>query len=441
MTGNGKEGAHKASRQHKDSSGYTVLNKAPLRYAIIEMGDYDDAKVFENCLIRNCRKAENISPAIGKGITFKKEKADKWPEYKNAIENFEYSGSSTAEPEWWYISGHHSDGYGDGEYYALKGDAGFFNEIYFDAAYDEKINGEVKNAIFMLTSRKDYERAKTPKTLLGPQVSPNPLYNKSPNTSSKGVLLIGCNTLTMSNVISQLKTHFPNAVIFGYFGSKAPGYARLQNKHIRAIFKSVKKRTPSFFEDPEAYFQEYGQDDALKKIVGKIANITKKRVLCISYKGKVYVPEYIFASSRPKFAFWNHKYPHEYQFNVKMVICPVPGKINPFIYEQDRKFITGLKKGRDAKIYQNFRYSEFSKIMNPVRLNTLLLFVLSNIGLTIKASIFPKDVREGGNEIEVFCKKIDKFNERAEYYKKRGYINEVRKLRRNGRIHFSLTAI
>ena len=95
--------------------------------------------------------------------------------------------------------------------------------------------------------------------------------------------------------------------------------------------------------------------------------------------------------------------------------------------------------GRDAKIYPNFSYSEFSKIMDPVRLNTLLLFVLANIGSKIKASIFPKDVRKGGNEIEVFCRKINKFNERAEYYKKQGYVNKVRKLRRNGRTHFSLT--
>jgi hypothetical protein len=434
MTEEKKGREHKASRQHKDSSKYTALNKAPFRYAIIEMGDYDDARVFENCLSRCCRKVENVSPAIGRGITFKKEKAGKWPEYRDAIENFEYSGSSTDEPDWWYISGHHGI-WGDGKYYALKNDAGFFNDIYYKAQKKKKIKGEVRNALFMLTSRKDYTGVHVPRTLLSDQVNPNPLYNKSPNSSSKGLFLIGCNTLISSNVISQLKTQFPKAVIFGYFG-KAPGYAKQQNNNIKAIFKSVRGRTPSFFEDPGAYFQEHGQEDSLKEIVGKIANITRKRVLVISYKGKVYVPEYFWGLEN---LVWNHKYPHEKHYNVKMVICPVPGKNNPFKYEQDRKFITGLKMGSDAEIYPNFSYSEFSKIMDPVRLNTLLLYILQNIRTQIEASISPKDVRKGGNEIEVFCRKIDKFNEKAEYYKKQGYVNKVRKLRRNGRTHFSLT--
>ena len=150
----------------------------------------------------------------------------------------------------------------------------------------------------------------------------------------------------------------------------------------------------------------------------------------------MYVPEYIFGKRQN---FWNHKYPYEKAYNVKIIICPVPGKNNPFIYEQDRKFITGLKMGRDAKIYPYFNYSEFSKIMDPVRLNTLLLFLLAHIRNKIKASIFPKDVRKGGNEIEVFCRKINKFNEEAEYYKKVGYLNSVGKLLKNGRTHFSLT--
>jgi hypothetical protein len=428
-----KEREHKASRQHKNSNRYTALNKAPLRYAIIEMGDYDDVKVFETCLSRCCRKAVNVSPDIGKGITFKKEKADKWPEYKDAIENFEYSGSSTDEPEWWYISGHHA-GFGDGNYYALTGDGGFFNDIYYEA-HNKKIAGEVRNAIFMLTSRKDYAGANVPRTLLSQQVNPNPLYNKSPNTSTKGLFLIGCNTLSMLNIRSQLQTHFPKAIIFGYFYSKAPGYALLQAKHIRSIFKSVKKGRPSLFEDPDAYFQRYGKEDSLKEIVGKLSKRTKKRVLCVFHEGKLYLPEYVWGGGN---TIWIHKWPIEKWAKTELVICPVPGKKNPFKYEQDGKFIVGLKHGRDARIYGNFKYSEFSKIMSPVKINTWLLLSLQNIRGVIDKSIIPIDVRNDGNEIEIYCQKIDKFDMNAKKYKKEGIFTDVRKVQRNGRTHFSL---
>lgn len=450
MTEEKKGRAHKASRQHKDSSKYTALNKAPLRYAIIEMGDYDDVRVLESCLSKCCRKVENVSPAVGKGITFKKEKADKWPEYKDAIENFEYSGSSTDEPDWWYISGHHA-GFGDGNYYALTGDGGFFNDIYYKAY--KKITGEVSNAVFMLTSRKDYTGVKVPKTLLDHQVAPNPLYNKSPNTSSKGVFLIGCNTLSSSDLRSQLKTHFPKAVNFGYFQSKAPGYTKLQAKHIRSIFKSVKKGRPSFFEDPEAYFQKNGKEDSLKEIVGKVANITRKRILCAFYEGKIYLPEYVWGQEK---VIWNHKWPIEKWAETELVICPVPGKKNPFKYEQDGKFIVGLKHGRDARIYRDFKYSEFRRIMSPVKINTWLLLALQNIREKINSgdlinpfpearkrkddvSIITKEVRKDGNEIEIYCKKIDEFYMIAKEYKKSGIFSDMRKVQRNGQTHFSLT--
>ncbi|UCF85632.1 MAG: hypothetical protein JSV50_08375 [Desulfobacteraceae bacterium] len=102
------------SRQHKDSESFSALNTAPIRYAIIEMGSYHDVKVFETCLARCCRKTANVSPDLGKGLTFAKKNAHKWPEYKQAIESCDYSGYSTDEPDWWYISGHHGD-YGDGK--------------------------------------------------------------------------------------------------------------------------------------------------------------------------------------------------------------------------------------------------------------------------------------------------------------------------------------
>ena len=200
----------------------TKIIQQPIRYAVIEMGDYDDVRVFENELKKICgRKVENVSPAAAKEKSFQKD-ASPWTSYRRAILDGDYTGRSGSEPDWWYWSGHHA-GFGDGKYYAESGQYGFFNELYYEAykkyLYNkQELPGEIANATFMVTSALDSDIDGRPEE----RKKSNPVYAKSDAIDDcKGLMLIGCNTLSSSKVQNTLSMTFPNALIIGYWHGKS----------------------------------------------------------------------------------------------------------------------------------------------------------------------------------------------------------------------------
>jgi len=142
-----KKRSASVSRHHDKSKKYNTLNTSPVTYAVIEMGSYHDVKVFHRCMSKCCRKIMNVSPEVGKGLTFARKNAQDWPTYKKSIEDCKYSGRGTDEPDWWYISGHHALA-GRGVY-AKDYDWGFFNEPYLDALHEENLGRDLKGALFM----------------------------------------------------------------------------------------------------------------------------------------------------------------------------------------------------------------------------------------------------------------------------------------------------
>jgi hypothetical protein len=315
------------------------------------LGSYADAAYFANKINRCCRynrstgdaiakgKAINVSPNVGKKKSFSSRNANLWPQYKQAIENADYSDPDdpNKEPDWWYLSGHHAgrvkaDGFSwsDGKYYARLGDVGLFNEIYHDIR-DPLPTEPVKKdgAIFVTTSVEDNSAFKATAegtNLLDSQVRPHPLYKSGKNVDCKGILLIGCNTLTFPEERLMYQKFFPNAVMFGYFFAKAPGDKNTQEANMRSIFRAIKPMAPSFFEDPERYL---GAGDSLKDIVARLALKTRRRRIAAYYKKSLYVPEYAYDLGRKIVA---ADFPVGTDQNSAidpsetLVLCPVPGR-------------------------------------------------------------------------------------------------------------------
>lgn len=436
MTNNNKK-EHSVSRRKKKKGHNTITPKA-LQYAVIEMGDYQDARTFETSLKKHIPGTRNISPPNGKGKTFSKKLASLWPDYKKEIEAKGYS-HGTDEPDWWYISGHHAS-YGDGKYYAGSGESGFFNEIYYHAVTVTKwkLAGEVKDGIFMITSRPDNDYSGVPSTILAHQKKPNPLNNKAPNTKCKGAFLIGCNTLSVPSVRSQWNTSLPNAILFGYFFAKAPGNHKQQTSHIRSIFKYSPKPKRRFYLNPKTYLDQNG-DDEMISMIGKLSKKTQKRRIAAYFDGDLYLPEYSW-----KGRYWLHKWAYldwegkAYKNNPNAnnyIFCPVPGKDNPFVYNDSGEFIVGLKPGRrDGNVEKNFKYSEFRKIIDAgeVKIHTMLALILQSIRTKIKppASVVLQKILRNGYEIQVSCNSSN-FFEVADKWAKSGFFREVKKISSN----------
>jgi hypothetical protein len=315
-----------------------IAKRKPLRFAVIEMGSYADAKVFAQQIHRECRnnkgeedsiekgKAIDVSPDIGRGRTFAGWYAKHWPKYKEAIEKPEYSNSKdkTKEPDWWYISGHHANhDWPDNKYYAKNNDVGFFNGAYHHHRGYSNVLKIIPNAIFLTTSVEDnsaFKATTAGKDLLDIQVKPNPLYKSGKNDKCKGLFLIGCNSLSFLSERLMFQKLFPSAVIFGYFESKAPGAPW---KHVRAIFKSIKRNVPSFFEDPEKYMKDI---EPLEAIVGRLGKKVRWCRIAAYYKKTLYIPKYNW---RKKKNWTAADVAGESDFDSakeKLVLCPVPGK-------------------------------------------------------------------------------------------------------------------
>jgi len=326
---------------HNGKSGRkkTIVKRKPLRYAVIELGDYRDAKVFGQQIHRACRnnkgttvniekgKAIDVSPRLGKRKTFASSYAKHWPKYKEAIEKPEYSNSKdkTKEPDWWYISGHHANkDWPDNKYYAKKNDVGFFNTPYHH--HHKKTTSVPKiipNAIFLTTSREDnsaFKATAAGKDLLDIQVKPNPVYKSGKNDKCKGLFLIGCHSLSFLSERLMFQKFFPNAVIFGYFESKTPPAPK---QHVRAIFQSIKKNVPSFFEDPEKYMKDV---EPLEDIVGRLGRKVTWCRIGAYYKKTLYVPKYNW---RKKKNWTAADIARESDFDSTketLMLSPVPGK-------------------------------------------------------------------------------------------------------------------
>jgi hypothetical protein len=400
----------------------TKIIQQPIRYAVIEMGDYDDVRVFENELKKICgRKVENVSPAAAKEKSFQKD-ASPWTSYRRAILDGDYTGRSGSEPDWWYWSGHHA-GFGDGKYYAESGQYGFFNELYYEAykkyLYNkQELPGEIANATFMVTSALDSDIDGRPEE----RKKSNPVYAKSDAIDDcKGLMLIGCNTLSSSKVQNTLSMTFPNALIIGYWNGKAPGAESQQKKHIQAIFKTPKKQIPSLFEDPATYLSAAGgEHDVFSRMVGILSKKTRKRRLAILYKYKLYVPEYSWGQK-----IWLHrdgfmKYAKESEYIDdgldNFVCCPVPGKKNPFRYSQGTRYIVGCSG--NPNVVPNFRYSEFSKLSKFRRLNSYLAYIVMQLRIESGAAMTVRAISSDGDKVEVESKNPLKFQESVTKIKK-----------------------
>jgi len=316
-----------------------IIQRKSLRFGVIEMGSYRDARIFSKC-IKNCclndkgkegiiekGKATDVSPKIGRGKSFYNYNGGFWPEYKKAIEKPEYSNSKivTEEPDWWYISGHHANhDWPDNKYYAKTYDVGFFNGPYHHYYHTSGVTPrKVKNAIFMTTSLENnsaFKATSTGKDLLDNQIRPNPLYKTGKNDKCKGLFLIGCNTLSFFSERLMFQKFFPNAIIFGYFESKAPGAPW---KNVKAIFNSIKMSVPSFFEDPEAYIKNVG---SLEDVVGNISKKTKGRRIAIYYKKTIYVPKYDWKKKRNWTTTDINNETDIDSTKENFVLCPVPGE-------------------------------------------------------------------------------------------------------------------
>jgi len=417
-----------AKPRHSSPEGFTTVVRSPIRYAVIEMGDYEDVKVFEKQLEKACRprKTENISPQSYRGKTFKKSLAA-WKDYRQDIVDGKYSGRSSAEPDWWYWSGHHAN-FGDGKYYGERGQYGLFNEPYYaawkDYIYKQKepdkkqFPGEIENAVFMVTSafNSDLEAGQDH------QKESNPVYVKDPCEACKGVMLIGCNTLTGIDCQDTLLIIFPNALIFGYYYAKAPGGKAAQKKHIEAIFKAPKRAQPSLFSDPEGFLSKAGgAEEVLKTLVGKLSRRTRKRRLACCYQKQLFVPEYNWMKK-----VWFHRYGFfRYMGDGRLlssslehsVLCPVPGKKNPFHYEKATRFIVGSDSER-ARVVPHFRYSEIAGLPAFSRVDTYLLMILDNFRSVSKGAVVLKAISKSGTWLELESQAPDQFMQQAENSKR-----------------------
>ncbi len=367
----------------------TTVTQKTIRLGVIEMGDYDDAAYFEKGLKRKCKlKVENISPAPAKGKSLHKV-PDKWPEYRQAILDKDYTGRSPGEPHWWYWSGHHA-GMGDGTYYAEAQQVGFFNEQYYKAwkKYtddDRKTTfpSEIDGAVFMLTGA---TQASIARPVL--HKKSNPVFDKD-SSDCIGMMLIGCHTITFASTQEVFCDQFGGIpVIFGYWDGKAPGGTRQQNAHIRHILNAPKKTKPSFFEDPEAHFSKSGgADECISKMIGKLSRKTRKRRIAVLYDFVLYIPEYSWKKRT-----WLHDYSAKKFFpinktlaaGVTLRLCPVPGKKNPFVYSGgDDRFIVSCRKSSQT-INRALKWRSIKKVKGFVKIDVMLAFTLDHIYVRFK---------------------------------------------------------
>lgn len=388
---------------------HRYVRRKTFRFSVIEMGDYADARECEQQLKRYFKsKVLNVSPASGTGISFSGKRGHEWPAYRKDIRNSVFKDGKSAEPAFWYLSGHHA-AFGDGKYYGKKNDVGFFNEKYYKAYkkyiyHNAPFPGPIDEAVFMLMSEK-----KNTGLMMPGQNESNPIFAKGASKKANGVFLIGCNTLTFADERVTLSEVFPEAVIFGYAYAKAPGSKRQQNSHIRSIFKSIPNAFPALFEDPEQYFKSKGgEKETIKAIIGDLSTRTRKRRLAILYNKTLYLPEYLWELKH-----WFHlkgysRYYKELGKSDKketMVVCPVPKKGNPFKYSSDGHHITGLKPGhRDARIVEFFKYSEFRRLTGFTRVNAYLVICLDYARAWTGKSVLPLSISSDGNRIEYRCK-------------------------------------
>ncbi|MEM1437267.1 MAG: hypothetical protein AAGG11_24690, partial [Pseudomonadota bacterium] len=240
-------------------------------------------------------------------------------------------------------------------------------------------------AVFMLTEGTESKIAR-------PELNKysNPVVRK-PKHDMIGLMLIGCNTLTGVETQKMLLDVFGNKpVVFGYFQAKAPGPTRRQNAHIRAILNAPKKMKPTFFDEPELYFDSIGgAEDGLKDIIGKVSKKSRKRVIAAIYDKVLYLPEYSWKARR-----WRHQYGVEKMHHatgkvikdLKIRTCPVPGRTNPFGYSgPEDRFIVSCSKPK-TQLSSGLTFDELAGTAGFTKLDAFLAYAIDYTVAVIRSN-------------------------------------------------------
>lgn len=192
-----------------------MANDPPLKFVMAEFFDNDDA----NQVKKWWRKLgyQDITPhlpGVREGVvsTFHNKAATaKWQDYQLAV--------SKLEPDWIFVGGHHGrqfqadwDQAGGQTWYdhvMNQKEVGFFNKWYHDRTWHK--NFKDKNEayeVYMSTAR----------IPVGDLAGDDNPFFLNVHTATKGVILIGCNSLAYPVARKAWAQAFPNALIFGMIG-------------------------------------------------------------------------------------------------------------------------------------------------------------------------------------------------------------------------------
>ncbi len=230
---------------------FGTLNQTTLSVAFMEFLETFDSNAMKALMLSH--GFQDVSPLWGQNSTvptFKQDSATirRWPEFQQAM--------TEVEADWYYVSGHHSRQYVadnddlDGvDLYNRAEYAGFFNEPYHlgtweHADRENPDEGRSANDVYMHTgSDWVYD--------MGPE--DNPLFT-APHEDCRGVMLIGCNTLSYRCSRIMWSNYFPNAVVIGL--------RTRESNAITKVLKLVKEYGRNFLLNPS----EYDPEEMVRKL-------------------------------------------------------------------------------------------------------------------------------------------------------------------------------
>jgi hypothetical protein len=192
----------------------------PLTFAIVEFLGNFDSNAIKKRWVKDLGYTDISPPLPGTGkfsvASFNNKGASpatgpiaQWPSFQLALVD--------VKPDWFFISGHHGrqfdddwDGIADDfpAHAAAEKETGYFNEWYHSGTWVNKPTGPNKKfEIYMTTAHP---------SLLSVPLKPNdnPLFAEI-NTKCKGVVLMGCNSMTYPVCRDQWLKFFPNALFIG----------------------------------------------------------------------------------------------------------------------------------------------------------------------------------------------------------------------------------
>jgi len=239
----------KVQRAHGGNRLTNSLRLGPT-FCIVEFLDNSDSTLVK-------RRWESfgfrdVTPRLGNPpsriITFRNDRyAEKWEEFQDRLKK--------VSPDWFYISGHHSSQHStsidyedDGKkfpdyssFFQNQVEVGFFNERYhlgrfmWDRGKPDKAIKSSPLEVYMSSTGRHSDAGLRPWPDQPPfQKSPaNPLFGELSNPFCRGLLLVGCNTLTFRIVRRTLARCYPEAVVIGLLSKNSASAIPLINKIFR----------------------------------------------------------------------------------------------------------------------------------------------------------------------------------------------------------------